>query len=273
MKSGPDGAFRVDFSIHSLGSGSSGNSTLIQAGGTKILLDAGVPVSKLQKRLSRFRVCIRDLDAVFLTHEHDDHSHAVWSLSKRHGIPIIANPGTLHALWTQLPVPTARLLDTGACLALKDLAIESFPVSHDAAEPVGYNIYYRDRKASFVTDTGIAGREIPRRIEGSRLVVVEANHDTERLISGPYPWFLKTRILSEVGHLSNESAADLILEHVGGSVRPTTIWLAHLSMTNNSPRIARRYVQYRLSQADCAHVTLDVIPRDSAGLTWHARGG
>ena len=241
---------------------------LVQAGGTKVLLDAGVPVMQLQKRLSKFRVAIRDLDAVFLTHEHDDHSHAVWSLSKRHGVPIIANPGTLGALYDHLPLPTARILDTGAYLALKDLAVESFPVSHDAVEPVGYNIHYRRWKASFVTDTGVAGDSLVGRIADAGLVIVESNHDVERLISGPYPQFLKSRILSEVGHLSNEAAADLILEHAGTSRRPVCVWLAHLSRTNNTPRIARRYVQYRLSQADRRNVVLDVIPRDCAGLTW-----
>lgn len=244
---------------------------LVQAGDTKILLDAGVPVSKLQKRLSKFRVSICDLDAVFITHEHADHAHAVWALSQAYGIPVIANSSTLITLCDQYELPTARIIDTGTCVALKDIAVESFPVSHDAVEPVGYNVYYRDRKASFVTDTGEVKGDIARSIEGSGLIIVEANYDRDRLVSGPYPWFLKTRILSDVGHLSNESAAELILEHVGATTRPTTVWLAHLSETNNSPRIARRYVQFRLSEADCRNVILDVIPRDCAGLTWHSR--
>ena len=241
---------------------------LIQAGSTRILLDAGVPVTKLQKRLSKFRVTLADVDGLFLTHEHGDHAHAVWSLSKKYRIPVIANAATLTVLEDQLSLPTLRVLDTGESLAFKDIRIESFPVSHDAVEPVGYSIYYKDRKASFVTDTGVAGEGILRKIEDSSLVILESNYDTDRLVAGPYPEFLKRRILSSYGHLSNEHAADLMIRHMGGSSRPVCVWLAHLSETNNTPRMARRYMQSRLSDAGHGNTVVEVIPRDCAGLTW-----
>jgi len=258
------------FSVHSLGSGSAGNSMLVQAGGTRILLDAGISVLQLQKRLSKFRVSLRDLDALFLTHEHGDHARSAYSLSKHFGVPVIANPATLTVLSHEFAPPNWLILDTGESRAIGDLLVESFPVSHDAVDPVGYNIYHGNWKASFVTDTGTAGTEILRRLEDANLAIIEANHDVERLIAGPYPWFLKSRILSDLGHLSNQAAADLILEHLSRSRRPTCIWLAHLSRTNNSPRIARGYVQRRLSEAECGGVVLKVAPRDHASLTWQS---
>lgn len=241
---------------------------LVQAGETNILLDAGVGVRLLQKRLSKLKVTIQDLDAVLLTHEHGDHARAVLSLSKRYCVPVIANPATLDALSDKYLIPTSTVMDTGTCLTLKDLMVESFPISHDAVDPVGYNIHYRDWKASFVTDTGIAGSDILEKTADANLMILESNHDIERLINGPYPQFLKRRILSDVGHLSNKAAADFILEHIGASKQPACIWLAHLSDTNNTPRLARRYVQKRLSDAGCGNVVLDVAMRDMASLTW-----
>lgn len=241
---------------------------LVQAGGTKILLDAGVPVLQLQKRLSKFKVTLQDLDGVFITHEHGDHAHSVWALSKKYHIPIIANPATLTSLEDQISLPTSQVLDTGEGFSFKDIHIESFAVSHDAVDPVGYNIYYKDRKASFVTDTGVAGKDILEKIAGAGLVILESNYDTERLVSGPYPEFLKRRILSRFGHLSNEHAADLMIRHMGGSRRPVCIWLAHLSETNNTPRMARKNMQRRLCEAEHGNTSVEVIPRNYAGLTW-----
>lgn len=258
----------MDLSVHSLGSGSSGNSMLVQAGNTRILLDAGVPVLQLQKRLSKFRITLRDLDAVFLTHEHGDHSRSIYSLSRRFGVPIIANSATLSALAAGNTPPNWKVLDTGRTRTVKDLEVESFPISHDAVEPVGYNIYHQNYKVSFVTDTGVAGDDIAARIENANLAIIEANHDEDRVINGPYPPSLKSRILSDIGHLSNRASADLILRYADSCRHPSTIWLAHLSDTNNSPRMARRYVQRRLSEAGCGNMVLDVAMRDSASLVW-----
>lgn len=258
----------MDISVHSLGSGSSGNCTLIQGGGTRILLDAGLPVLTLQKRLSKFKLRLNDLHAVLLTHEHGDHSRSIYSLSKRFGVPVVANPATLTVLSKEYAPPNWTTLETGESTAIGNLVVESFPISHDAVDPVGYNVYYEKWKVSFVTDTGIAGEEILRRIEGANLAIIEANHDIPRLMAGPYPPLLKRRILSDFGHLSNKAAADLILSHVSGMSRPPCIWLAHLSDTNNTPRLARRYVQGRLSEAGYGNVVLDVALKDESTLIW-----
>jgi phosphoribosyl 1,2-cyclic phosphodiesterase len=241
---------------------------LIQAGSTRILLDAGVSVLQLQKRLSKFRLSLKDLNAVFLTHEHGDHARSVYTLSKRFGVPIIANPATLTALAHESAPASWRPMETGASKVIGDLVIESFPISHDAVDPVGYNVYCHDVKVSLITDTGVAGKEIYGKIDGANLIIVEANHDEERLIAGPYPPSLKERILSDIGHLSNRAAADLILSHADQNRRPSCVWLAHLSDVNNSPRMARRYVQRRLSEAAVGNVILDVALRDHSSLIW-----
>jgi len=244
---------------------------LIRTGETRILLDAGMTVLQLQKRLSKFRLSLADIDAVFLTHEHGDHTRGVLPLSKRFGVPIFANPATLTVLSQEVAPPNWYTADTGSSTMLGDLRIESFPISHDAVDPVGYSIYHKTFKVSFITDTGTAGEGILRNIEDSDLAIVEANHDVERLIAGPYPQFLKRRILGDKGHLSNDAAADLILELVSTRRRTTCIWLGHLSDTNNTPGLARRHVQRRLSEAGCGNVVLGVALKDTASLTW--RGG
>lgn len=258
----------MDFSIHSLGSGSCGNSMLIQAGGTRILLDAGISVLQLKKRLALHRVTLEDLDAVVLTHEHGDHTRSVCALSRRFRIPVIANPATICALSHEYALSECDPLDTGQCMTIGSIVVESFPVSHDAVDPVGYNIYHKEWKASFVMDTGVAGEDVARSIEGANLAVIEANHDIERLMNGPYPWFLKNRILSDRGHLSNAAAAELVLRHASRSNAPVVVWLAHLSETNNRPRLARRYVERRLAQEGCTNVRLEVALREVATLTW-----
>jgi phosphoribosyl 1,2-cyclic phosphodiesterase len=194
---------------------------LIQAGDTKILLDAGLTTLQLQKRLSKYRVSLSDVKAVFLTHEHRDHSHSAYLLSKRFGIPVIANPATLTALSRKSTLPNCHTLDTGGSTSIGSLLIESFPVSHDAVDPVGYNIYFGKSKVSFVTDTGVAEEEILRKIEGADLAIVESNHDVDRVINGPYPHSLKERILGDAGHLSNGAAGDLILSHLSKRTRPS----------------------------------------------------
>lgn len=241
---------------------------LVQAGGTNVLLDAGIGVRTLAKRLSRYRLALKDLDAVLLTHEHGDHTRGVWTLSRRYGIPIIGNAATLTAVSSTLPLPATRVMSLGESLALKDLAIESFSTSHDAQDPVGYNIYHGSSKVSFLTDTGFVSADVLAKTSGADLLIVESNHDVQRVLTGSYPWMLKNRILGNLGHLSNEAAADFILESLKSCRRQPTIWLAHLSDENNSPRLARKYVQSRLSAAGVRNVVLGVALRDIPSLTW-----
>jgi phosphoribosyl 1,2-cyclic phosphodiesterase len=241
---------------------------LIQTEKTTILLDAGLPVLQLQKRLARYQIALKDLDAVFLTHEHGDHARSAYALSRRFGVPVVANPATLTVLSRENAPPSWWTLDTGESAPIHDLLVESFPISHDAVDPVGYNVYHKNWKISLVTDTGVAGERIVRSMDNADLAIVEANHDVERLLNGPYPYLLKRRILGDRGHLSNDSAADLILKLLSTRTRPTSVWLGHLSDTNNTPRMAHRHVRRRLSEAGCGDMVLEVAARDSSNLTW-----
>lgn len=264
------GGTQLAFTVHSLASGSSGNAFLVRGGDTNILLDAGLPAIQLQKRLAKFRLNLGDLDAVFLTHEHSDHSLSANTLSRRFGIPIAANANTLSAIERRSPLDHCIPFETGTTTHVRELSVESFSVHHDAVDPVGYNVLFGKHKISLVTDTGMVEESISRSVEGTELAIVEANHDEEKLHGGPYPGSLKARVLGKMGHLSNEAAADFVVNQAEGSRRLSAVWLAHLSEVNNSPRMARRHVQKKLSEAGCRGMVLEVALRNAVSLTWRA---
>ncbi|HLJ81480.1 MAG TPA: hypothetical protein VKT52_08345, partial [Ktedonobacterales bacterium] len=146
-----------------------------------------------------------------------------------------------------------------------DLEVRGFPISHDAVAPCGWVLATGAWRACVVTDTGESRMEMIEAMRGAHLLVVEANHDVERLRLGPYPWSLKRRILSPTGHLSNEQTAQALLSTLDDG--PRWVWLAHLSRTNNTPDLARAHVRLSLRQAGLGHVKVDVAPPD-VGPVW-----
>ena len=261
--------------VVSLGSGSSGNAVLIQTGRTAVLVDAGFPIRTLVSRLRQAGVTPGMLSAVLLTHEHADHARGAAALARRYTIPLVADPRTLKAVLEQ-PQPAmeepeqgravARMeLPVGRAAKLHDLEVRGFPISHDAVAPCGYVLATGAWRVCVVTDTGEARVEMIEAMRGAHLLVVEANHDVERLRLGPYPWPLKRRILSPTGHLSNEQTAQALLTTLDDG--PRWVWLAHLSRTNNTPDLARAHVRLSLRQAGLGHVKVDVAPPD-VGPVW-----
>lgn len=266
--------------VVSLGSGSSGNAVLVRTGRTAVLVDAGFPVRTLTSRLRQAGVTPGMLGAVLLTHEHADHACGARAFARRHGIPLIADPRTLKAVFAQPQMADEQAgsveqvqLPVGRATKLHDLEVRGFPISHDAVAPCGYVLATDAWRVCVVTDTGEARTEMIEAMRGAHLLVIEANHDVERLRTGPYPWPLKRRILSPTGHLSNEQTAQALLSVLDDG--PRWVWLAHLSRTNNTPDLARAHVKLSLRQAGLGHVKLDVAPPgvgpiwDSAGL-WEA---
>lgn len=259
--------------VVSLGSGSSGNAVLVQTSRTAVLVDAGFPVRALIGRLRQAGVTPGMLAAVLLTHEHSDHACGAADFARRHGIPLVADPRTLKAVLEQPRTAAGerigqveRLeLPVGRATKLQDLEVRGFPISHDAAAPCGYVLATGAWRVCVVTDTGEARVEMIEAMRGAHLLVIEANHDVERLRTGPYPWPLKRRILSATGHLSNEQTAQALLSVLDDS--PRWVWLAHLSRTNNTPDLARAHVKMSLRQAGLGHVRLDVAPPD-VGPVW-----
>lgn len=266
--------------VVSLASGSSGNALLVQTGRTAVLVDAGLAARTLTSRLRQVGVTPGMLSAVLLTHEHSDHASGAIAFASQYGLPLISDPRTVAAV---LEHPTAARweaqtgqalsrrtlerveLTVGTSTKVHDLDIRSFPVSHDAVAPCGYVLSTGAWNVCVAIDTGEAHEPMIEAMRGAQLVVLEANHEKERLLAGPYPWHLKRRILGATGHLSNEQASQALLRVVDDS--PCWVWLAHLSRTNNTPDLARTQVRDALLRAGLRHIALQVAP-PGVGPVW-----
>ncbi|MCL5405195.1 MAG: MBL fold metallo-hydrolase [Deltaproteobacteria bacterium] len=218
-----------------LASGSKGNSILVCSAKTRLLVDAGTTCKELVRRLAKTPVEAGDLDALLITHEHTDHVSAAGTLTRRFDLPVYMTRGTLDNLPAKIG-PALRgvtVFETGKRFEIGDLAILPFATSHDAAEPAGFIIESEGLRLGICTDLGVATNLVKVRLKGCHALVLEANHDVEKLLSGPYPWILKQRIKSPHGHLSNEEACEL-LEAVHHEQLRCVVF-AHLSETNNHP--------------------------------------
>ncbi len=250
--------------VIALGSGSSGNATLIKAGGECILIDAGIPTRMLERTLTEVGVRPREIAAIFLTHEHSDHVAAAGVLARRYGLTIVANDKTLQS--AAIGKVKAEIMPTGGSVSVGSLRIDSFQLPHDGRDPVGYCVEHEGRRVCLATDLGHVPLALREHIRAADLVILEANHDQTRLLNGPYPPSLKARVMSQHGHLSNRQAADCIVASV--SNRPQWLWLAHLSDVNNSPGVALRTVSQTLSLAGIQSVRTAVALRDRRSLVW-----
>jgi len=218
-----------------LASGSSGNATYIQSGTTAVLVDSGLSCAELTRRLGLIGANPRDIDALLLSHEHGDHCSGVVPLSRRHGTTVYMNGGTERKAWRLSPLGGVVNFTTGEPFTVGCLKLTPFPVTHDAAEPVGFVVSDGTARAAIATDLGSVTLDVLQGFSGCDAVVLEANHDEEMLLEGPYPAWLKQRVLGPRGHLSNDDAAALIesVYHVG----LRHLVLAHLSRTNNVPAL------------------------------------
>jgi len=257
----------------SLGSGSSGNATLIEAQprdgarATRLLVDCGLPPRQLAARLAARGLLVADIDAVFVTHEHSDHVGGVLALQRRHGTPVWASAGT----WAQA---TAKAADAPTCLVARDgeaivigaLTLQPFAVPHDAAEPLQLTCSDGRHRVGVLTDLGEPTDAVVRALQGCDALLLETNHDTDLLAAGGYPVWLKRRIAGPRGHLANSQSATLLdacrhdgLRHVVG---------AHLSRQNNRPELALA----ALGSALGANCTLLSVADAVAGCPWVAVG-
>ncbi|GIP35990.1 MBL fold metallo-hydrolase [Paenibacillus sp. J2TS4] len=237
------------FSI--LASGSTGNSMVVTNEETKLLIDAGLSAKKIEQLLEERNVSGNELDAILVTHEHSDHIKGLGALARKYDLPVYANEKTWEALNKQIgqiAEENVKVMETGSMLEFDSIQVESYAISHDAAEPVGYCFYEGEQKLSLATDLGYMSSKVKEQLLDSDVLVLESNHDVEMLRMGKYPWNIKRRILSDVGHLSNESAGDALCELVGG--RTKRVYLAHLSQNHNMIDLARMTVGNILEQND-----------------------
>lgn len=250
----------------SLYSGSSGNSQFIKAGNTRILVDAGLSGKKIQLAIESIGENPADIQGIFITHEHIDHIQSAGILSRRFNIPIYANEKTWIAMQPsigEVKPENIKVYESG--VEIGDLFVQAFDVSHDAANPVGYKIFNKNKKISLLTDTGCVSDEIKKHISDSDLLLIESNHDEDMVLVGSYPWPLKKRVLGDFGHMSNELAGNLLSKilNKGSEV----VLLAHLSKENNFPELAYKTVEGILNENNIFvkdGLILDMTFRDKA---------
>lgn len=252
----------------SLYSGSSGNSIFVSSGKTNILIDAGLPGKKIDEALKSIDKNPSSIDGIFITHEHSDHIKGVGILSRKYDIPIYANDKTWSAMEPSLgkiKEHNIKIMDRISVVQIGDLDVKSFVISHDAIAPVGYTISNNNKKVSVATDFGTFTDEIYSNIKDSEVILLESNHDVNMLKYGPYPYTLKRRILSEIGHLSNEDCGKAIIDIVKCG-KGKNILLGHLSKTNNNPDLAFQTALSAIEEKGIVQgkdITLSMAKRDN----------
>ena len=246
--------------LHTLASGSEGNSLLISGKQFHILVDAGISYKRIAASLATLGLTMDDIDAILITHEHSDHVCGLATLVKHHAIPIYASFATARQLVYRIAgiEPLLRGLACNDVFYVSDARITVFPTSHDAADSIDFRIDGDGGSIGILTDTGYVTDEAGSVLPGVDLLVLESNHDEEWLLSGPYPYPLKQRILGDCGHLSNDAAARFA--YLMACAGTKQIVLAHLSRENNTPERALQTIR---SAVDALGVTVTAAPRNT----------
>ena len=229
-------------------SGSSGNSTYIESDSTKILIDAGVSCQRISKALASIGVELDEINAILITHEHTDHTKGLTTIAKKFNTPIYATAKT----WTQMSA--LNVIDECKCtfspekeFKIGDLTIRPFSIPHDAIEPCGFSVLNGEKKVTVATDIGHIEDKLITEMCGSDILLIESNYDNDTLLCGAYPYFLKKRISSDIGHLSNETTGKLVKTLYENGVNKFI--LGHLSKENNFPELAYQTVLNELNDS------------------------
>lgn len=220
-----------------LASGSSGNAALLATAKARILVDAGLSMREIAKRLAAIGEDIAAVDAIVITHEHSDHVAGLPVLARRLRKPCYLTHLTAPAIdWGETP-PALETFQAGAAFSIRDIEIQSFSIPHDAKDPVGFCFEAEGIRIGIATDLGYIPESVKFHLRRTDLLLLEANHDLDMLKVGPYPWSVKQRVMSRVGHLSNLSMSEYLCENLEGST--AHLVLGHLSEHNNHPEIVR----------------------------------
>lgn len=256
-----------------LGSGSGGNSLIVESGDRRLLIDAGFSCRQIEHRLASLGEEAGRLNGLLLTHEHQDHCRGVDVLARRHSLPIYATQGTLDGCGFRTEVlAQARTVRSGHPFEVPEapvFRVEAFGLPHDAREPVGYVIEDDEGcRVGLVSDLGSRSQLAWGRLRDLDCLVIESNHDLQMLRTGPYPWYLKQRVASRHGHLSNHEAAAGVVDLLGD--RLSSVVLYHLSRTNNLPVLAAEAMGERLDrEGSPARIILSEQDKPTAWLTVH----
>lgn len=237
----------------SIASGSSGNCVYVGSEATHLLVDVGISGRKAENGLSNLGLTGSDLDGILITHEHADHISGLGILARKYQVPVYATKGTIRAMLKskslgKLDASLFHEVREDEKFILKDLTVNPMRISHDAAQPVAYRIAYGDRRVGICTDLGVYNDYTVESLRGMDALLIEANHDVNMLQVGPYPYYLKQRILGDRGHLSNENSGKLLSRLLHDKLQ--TIILGHLSKENNLPELAYETVRMEISMGD-----------------------
>ncbi len=236
----------------SIASGSSGNCIYAGSDTTHILIDTGISGKRTEKGLAELDLSLREIDGIFITHEHADHIQGLGVISRKYQIPIYCTEGTKRAVLADKRVGAMdeslfQVIKPDQKYTVKDMMITPIRISHDAAEPVGYKINYGKQKGAVVTDLGVYNDYIVENLKDTDILFLEANHDVNMLLVGSYPYPLKQRILGERGHLSNEASGQLLCRILHDDMK--AIVLSHLSEENNLPELAYETVRAEVAMS------------------------
>lgn len=237
----------------SIASGSSGNCIYVGSDTTHILVDVGISGKRTREGLERLGVKAEELDGIFITHEHADHISGLGVMARKYGIPVYGTKGTLEAVKNTAQIGKVddsifREIEADTKVIVKDLTLNPMRTSHDAAEPVAYRISHGKQRLGIITDLGCYNDYTIESLQGMNALLIEANHDVNMLQVGPYPYYLKKRILGDRGHLSNELSGQLLSRVLNDNMQ--TIILGHLSKENNLPELAYETVRVEIAMAD-----------------------
>ncbi len=238
--------------ICSIASGSSGNCIYVGSDTTHLLVDVGISGKRTEAGLKELDLSMRDIDGIFITHEHADHIAGLGVLARKYSVPIYATGGTIEAIQKstsvgEIPEELFQKIRADEKIIIKDIVCNPMKISHDAAEPVAYRISHGKKRVGIITDLGTYNDYTVECLRGMDALLLEANHDVNMLQVGPYPYYLKQRILGDRGHLSNERAGQLLCDLLHDNLQ--AVMLGHLSKENNLPELAYEAVRVEVTMA------------------------
>ena len=235
----------ISFRVSILASGSSGNSTLLETERTRLLIDAGLGKKETLRRLAAVEKRLDRLDGILISHEHADHIGGLPQVFRQWRATVYLTEATRGELERFLPEGSGKRIDrveyirAGRRFTVGDIEVAAFSIPHDAADPLGFTFRANGTKVALVTDLGYLPELVKQHLHNSDCLILESNHDLEMLKVGPYPWYVKQRVMSRTGHLSNHSVSEFLADPEGFDAAARFLVLAHLSENNNNPDVAR----------------------------------
>lgn len=246
----------------SIASGSSGNCIYAGSDATHLLIDVGISGKRIEEGVATLGLKLSEIDGIFITHEHADHISGLGVLARKYAIPIYGTPGTIQAIRQtaslgKIDDALFHCINADEKFVIKDMSLYPMRTSHDAAEPVAYRISHDKKKIGIITDLGCYNDYTVACLQDLDVLYLEANHDVNMLQTGPYPYYLKQRILSERGHLSNEASGRLLCRLLNDHIQ--AIMLGHLSKENNLPELAYETVKVEIMMSDTDYQADDFL--------------